>query len=141
MPNAVSQTIWPRSTSGGRLSRRADRRRDGVRAELLRTSAALAERERRLAEAVAKLDSAKRQLDPDAAPGDLAQLNRSRWEYATLEALVETVADSEGARAAELRSYLEQLRQYADADGFLPDAFEPLVDEIFGPVVDAAASA
>ena len=100
----------------------------------------LAERERRLAEVAARLDSAKRQLDPDAAPADLAQLNRSRWDYATLEALVETLGDTEGAHAAELRSYLDQLREYADADGFLPDAFEPLVDEIFGPVVDAAAS-
>jgi chromosome segregation ATPase len=119
----------------------SDRRREGVRTELLRKSAVLAERERRLAEVAAKLDSAKRQLDPDAAPADLAQLNRSRWEYATLEALVETVGDTEGERAAELRSYLDQLREYADEDGFLPDAFEPLVDEIFGPVVDAAASA
>ena len=55
--------------------------------------------------------------------------------------VVETVGENESARVDELRSYLEQLREYADEDGFLPDAFEPVVDEIFGPVVGAAASA
>jgi capsular polysaccharide biosynthesis protein len=39
-------------------------------------------------------------------------------------------------RQEELRSYVEYLRPYANVDGSLPKSFDPLVDEVFGDLLD-----
>ena len=55
----------------------------------------------------------------------------------------EQLADLVAARAAEFpdraeewRSYLYYLREFADASGALPTSLEPLVREVFAPVLD-----
>ncbi len=66
-------------------------------------------------------------------------------DLGVLEGLVETCDGRlDGERADQCRAYLRYLHEFADADGVLPAAFEPLVREVFeeltGPVDGTAQS-
>jgi hypothetical protein len=57
------------------------------------------------------------------------------WRIHELERLVEEHADEDPARAEEWRAYVELLRAHAD-DDTLPPAFDALVAEVFGEVLE-----
>ena len=56
--------------------------------------------------------------------------------YERLVERVEARAAEFPDRAEDWRSYLYYLREFADAKGVLPASFEPLVHEVFAPLLD-----
>ncbi len=53
-----------------------------------------------------------------------------------LEELVESRAAADPARAAEWRTYVLALREYADFEGNLPSSFDDLVNEVFADAIE-----
>lgn len=65
---------------------------------------------------------------------------RQRWNVWELERLTRARAGADPVRDEELGFLLVYLRDFAQADGSLPEEFDDLVRESFGDVVGAAAS-
>ena len=59
------------------------------------------------------------------------------WTLVELERLVDEAAPAASPETVEeWRAYLFHLREHASVDGTLPSAFDPLVTEVFGPLLD-----
>jgi hypothetical protein len=69
----------------------------------------------------------------EPAPIAVAVGARARWNLGQLEDVVTAVARDDQEQAEELRAYIVSLREYADAYGNLPDRFELLLADVFGP--------
>ena len=78
------------------------------------------------------------QPPPPPEPAAPATSMTEGWNLHTLEALVRERADADPAQQDEWSTYLFFLREHADADGSLPSTFHPLVNEVFGSLLQAA---
>jgi len=117
--------------------------------ELAQRAGELAAREQDLERREAELEEAaaaapkpepEPEPEPEAEPGPEPQPppppSASGWTLQALEELTHQRAQA-GVSAAQQQqwsTYLFMLREYADADGTLPRSFDPLVNDIFGPL-------
>jgi hypothetical protein len=72
--------------------------------------------------------------EPEQMPEPAAQLP-GRWSLHALEDVVRQRGSADPARYEEWMTYLFFLREHATADGSLPRSFDPLVNEVFAPLV------
>jgi hypothetical protein len=127
--------------------------------DLVEREQALAERERRLEERVAAVTKrelaiaraaarpapppepvpiAKPEPEPEPEPAPPTAIPRAdggAYNLTALERLVDERGGAHPERAEEWSSYLYFLRDYASADGSLPQTFDSLVEETFEPLL------
>ncbi len=60
----------------------------------------------------------------------------AEWGLDALARLVEEHADAHPDRLDEWRATIVYLREFADQSGTLPDSFDGLVADVFGPIID-----
>jgi hypothetical protein len=77
---------------------------------------------------------------PVAERTDEEQLEPGRWRLEDLRVLVEDGAAVFPERTEEWRAYLFYLRDFGDSEGTLAASFDGLVWEVFGPLLERAAS-
>jgi hypothetical protein len=120
---------------------------DAREEELARRATDAAAFERELGKRVAALEAAAAALSqvpgragpppPPPAPAPAAaplQVAPGSWSVPALEALVAARLPEFPERAAEWRGYLALLHEHA-ADGVLPESFDPLVRDVFKPIL------
>jgi hypothetical protein len=111
--------------------------------ELARRAAALALRERELDARPEPVPEPEPEPEPDPEPAAApapppAAVGPGRngfYNLTTLEHLVGTRGSAFPDRLEEWSSYLYFLRDYADADGFVPASFDALIAETFAELV------
>jgi capsular polysaccharide biosynthesis protein len=110
--------------------------------ELARRAAALALRERALAEATSEPEPAPEPVgeqvpepEPEPAPTAPRVVANGSWNLNELQRLVESRGREFPARVDEWSAYLFHLRAHADADGRLPRSFDALVEDAFGDLL------
>ncbi len=82
------------------------------------------------------VESAAISLEPEPTPQAPAVQIRARWNLDALEGLVREHGGAHPARYEEWTTYLFFLREHAASDGTLPRSFDPLVNEVFAPLVE-----
>lgn len=95
---------------------------------------ALARRHAEVEQAAAAVEASRRVASAAAEPESV-----SRWTLVQLEHLVDAAVAREPARAGEWLPYLLSLREHADYDGRLPEAFDSLIEDVFAELLEPPA--
>jgi hypothetical protein len=95
---------------------------------------ALARRHAELEQAAAAFEARQRVASAAAEPE-----SASRWTLVQLEHLVDAAVAREPTRAEEWLPYLLSLREHADYDGRLPEAFDALIEDVFAELLEPPA--
>lgn len=74
--------------------------------------------------------------EPEPIPEAPATPVRGRWTLHALEDIVRERGSADPVQYQEWMTYLFFLREHAAPDGTLPPSFDPLVNEVFGPLVE-----
>lgn len=78
--------------------------------------------------------------EPGRPPEPELDTVRPHWNLHALESLVRERGEADPARVDEWTTYLFFLREHADHEGRLPAAFDRLVADVFGDLLDAHSS-
>jgi capsular polysaccharide biosynthesis protein len=109
--------------------------------ELERREHELARRADELSVREAELEAAAAEPEPEpepepVPPASVLPAARGAWTLRDLESLTSdrSQAGASSSQQQEWSTYLFLLREHANADGTLPASFDPLVNDVFGPL-------